>query len=382
MNASKTLEVPGYQVMQYLGSGARSTIWQIRDRETGELYTLKRVVKREGADVRFLEQGLNEYSVASQLDHPSLRRVFRLRRIKRWLSLREIHLVMEYCPGKSIQEQRPESVAEVVRIFIEVGKALSYMNSRSFVHADMKPNNIIIADDGLVKIIDMGQSCAVGTVKQRIQGTPDFIAPEQVHRRPLDGRTDVFNFGAALYWTLTGKPIPTILPKKGSVTMLADMTVVPPEQLNPEVPAPLSKLIGDCIEAQPSQRIGSMNEVVSRLGLIGHTLNRGDEPVPEIEVDPESDEIDYDDSQESRGAEIDSADIEAEGDAQSLAPLPPEALTPDSAEDADSPVLTDEDVADELMEHRLADEAMDEDFAAGMSDDDSPADDDLDDQKE
>lgn len=197
MRNPKTLEVPGYQVMQYLGSGARSTIWQIRDCRTDELFALKRVVKREPSDTKFIEQAINEYEVASQFEHPALRRVFRMLRVKRWLSTREIHLVMEYCEGKTLQSDRPESVADVVRVFTEIGQALAYLNSRGYVHADMKPNNIVVAPDGAAKIIDMGQSCPIGTIKQRIQGTPDFIAPEQVHRRPLDGRTDVFNFGAA-----------------------------------------------------------------------------------------------------------------------------------------------------------------------------------------
>ena len=274
MAVPKTLEVPGYQVMQFLGNGARSTIWQIRDRETSEFFTLKRVVRRDPSDYRFLEQAANEYRIASLLDHPSLRRVVRMRRIKKWLSLREIHLVMEYCDGKTLQEQRGDSVAETVRIFITVGEALAYMNAKGYVHADIKPNNIIVADDGSVKIIDMGQSCRVGTVKERIQGTPDFIAPEQVHRRPLDGRTDVFNFAAAMYWTLTGRAIPTALPKNGPGMLLADMTIVPPDEVNPDVPAPLSKLIYDCIELQPSRRVASMQDVVSRLGLIAHKIER------------------------------------------------------------------------------------------------------------
>ena len=274
MSSPRTLQVPGYRLLQFLGNGARSSIWQIEDTRSGDVLALKRVVRRDTSDMRFLEQAINEYNIGSRLNHPAIRGMHSLRRVRRWLSLKEIHLVMEYCHGKSVQDQRPQSVTDAIRIFIEVAAALSYMNSRGFVHADIKPNNIIVAPDGAVKIIDLGQSCSTGKIKQRIQGTPDFIAPEQVHRRPLDGRTDVFNFGAALYWTLTGRPIPTVLPAKGAVTMLMELEVVPPEQINPDVPAPLSKLIVDCIEIQPSRRPASMNAVASRLNLIGYNLNR------------------------------------------------------------------------------------------------------------
>ncbi len=274
MSSTSTLQIPGYQVVQFLGSGARSTIWQIRDCETDELFALKRVVKRDASDMRFLEQAINEHEIGSQLTHPGIRKILDLRKVKKWLSLREVRVVMEYCRGKSVQEQRPDGVAETVRVFVEVATALAYMNKQGFVHADTKPNNIIVAEGGTVKIIDFGQSCPVGTVKARIQGTPDFIAPEQVHRRPVDGRTDVFNFGATLYWTLSGRPIPTILPKEGSLTLNNGKRVTPPDEINPDVPRTLAKLVTDCIEGHPSQRPSSMNEVSSRLNLIHRRLTR------------------------------------------------------------------------------------------------------------
>jgi serine/threonine-protein kinase len=269
---SQMVEIPGYQVVQFLGSGARSTIWQVRDRQTSQYFALKRVVKGHHADQRFLEQAINEYEVASRLDHPVIRKIYRMRKVKEWLRLREIHLVMELCGGTTVQAARPTSIPQVVAIFREVAAALAYMNAHGFIHADMKPNNILVASDGTVKIIDLGQSCPLGTTKQRIQGTPDFIAPEQVYRRPLDGRTDVFNLAAALYWTLTGQAIPTVLPKKGGMQLVSDLGVIPPHELNEEVPLPLSRLVTDCIRINPAHRPASMNDVISRLELIAHTL--------------------------------------------------------------------------------------------------------------
>ncbi|HUU23709.1 MAG TPA: serine/threonine-protein kinase [Phycisphaerae bacterium] len=277
MSNAQTLEVPGYQVIRFLGSGARSTIWQVRDRHTDEVYALKCVVKRQSSDMRFLEQAINEYQVGSRFKHPVIRQIHGIRKIKRWLSLREIHVLMELCEGQTVQVNRPRSVREAVRVFGEVAGALAHMNAKGFVHADTKPNNILVCPGELVKLIDFGQSCPMGTVKTRIQGTPDFIAPEQVRRRPVDGRTDVFNFGAALYWTLTARPIPTVLPKEGSLTMKDGRRITPPEEINPEVPKPLGKLITDCVEIHPSQRPSSMNEVASRLSLISRQLARSEQ---------------------------------------------------------------------------------------------------------
>lgn len=282
MSGTRTLAVPGYEILQYLGSGARSTIWQIRERQTGRILALKRVVKRQHSDTRFLQQAINEHDVGVNLNHPVIRRIYRMRRIRQWLSLREVHVFMEFCQGQTVQENRPQSVREIVRIFGDVAGALAYMNAGGFVHGDIKPNNILVAPGGTVKIIDLGQSCRIGTVKDRIQGTPDFIAPEQVQRQPLDGRTDAYNFGAALYWTLTGQPIPTILPREGSVTLVVDMTYIPPEELNRAVPPALSKLVTDCIEVRPDHR-PPMDNVAARLGLISHTMTRRQQPAEQPE---------------------------------------------------------------------------------------------------
>jgi serine/threonine-protein kinase len=266
------VEIPGYQAVQFLGTGARSTIWQVRDRQTNQYFALKRVVKQHLADYRFLEQAINEYEVASRLDHPVIRKIYRLRKVKEWLRLREVQLIMELCDGTTVQAARPTSIPRIMDIFHEVAMALAYMNSKGFVHADMKPNNILVSSHGKVKIIDLGQSCPLGTTKLRIQGTPDFIAPEQVYRRPLDARTDVFNFAAALYWTLTGQAIPTVLPKKGGMQIMIDQAIIPPHEVNPEVPLPLSRLVTECTRTNPLQRPASMNDVVSRLDLIAHTM--------------------------------------------------------------------------------------------------------------
>jgi len=290
MSTAQTLEVPGYQVVQYIGSGARSTIWEVRDAGSGQSFALKRVVRRHGGDEKFLRQAENEYEVGSALDHEGIRHIHRINRIKRWLQVKEIHLLMELCYGVNVQTARPSDIAEILRIFTKVAEALAYMNSKGFVHADMKPNNILVAPDGKVKIIDLGQSCRMGTIKERIQGTPDFIAPEQVYRRPLDARTDVYNLGAALYWTLTGRPITTVLPKKGNLQMKSDLHVKPPDQINAEVPKPLSNLVIDCVDIHPANRPSAMSEVGTRLELIAHTLNRNS--MPQQALAQQEDELD------------------------------------------------------------------------------------------
>jgi len=151
------------------------------------------------------------------------------------------------------------------------------MHERGFIHADMKPNNILVAPGAggkspVAKVIDLGQSCKSGTIKPRIQGTPDYIAPEQVHRREITAKTDIYNLGATMYWTLTGKPIPTALAKGDSLVSRIDDELMPRPtpvlELNPRVPARLNELVMQCVEIDPANRPQSMAYVADRINLI------------------------------------------------------------------------------------------------------------------
>jgi serine/threonine-protein kinase len=183
---------------------------------------------------------------------------------------------MELCEGQTVQDNRPASMDEAVRIFQEVAKALMYMNARGFVHADMKPNNILISPSGAIKIIDLGQSCPIGTTKSRIQGTPDYIAPEQVKRRTLGPRTDVFNLGATMYWALTGKNVPTLIPKKiATVGRYDPQRCYAPHDLKQQIPVGVSNLVMDCVKQDPAERPTNMMDVISRLDLMIHSIFGG-----------------------------------------------------------------------------------------------------------
>ncbi len=272
--------VPGYTVYERLGTGARSSIWLVADRRTGEQFSLKRVIKRATDDNRYLNQALNDYAVSSKLDHPHLRRSFEMRRIRRLFQTRELHIFMEYVDGRTLEEIGPLGTHGLLGIFTRVAHGLDALHQAGYVHADMKPNNILVSQDGDVKVIDFGQACPVGHVKGRIQGTPDYIAPEQVEKgAPLDKTTDVFNFGATLYWAVTGKAFPTVMPGKKRATgidLAAPREAPAPEALNPNVPAALSRLVMDCCKPSPKDRPRDMREVLHRLEVTQHILDKND----------------------------------------------------------------------------------------------------------
>ncbi len=117
----------------------------------------------------------------------------------------EAFLVMELFDGKPLDVRPPSDLFSIIDAFLQVAQGLKSMHALGYAHCDLKPNNILRSESGAVKVIDFGQSCKIGTVKERIQGTPDYISPEQVNRRPISVQTDIFNFGATLYMVLTGK---------------------------------------------------------------------------------------------------------------------------------------------------------------------------------
>ncbi|OHB78524.1 MAG: hypothetical protein A2Z25_02110 [Planctomycetes bacterium RBG_16_55_9] len=273
--AKDILDVGGFTIIQRIGTGARSTIYLASDEENDMKVALKRVIFEKPEDSRIFEQIETEYKVARRIDHPYVRKCYELRKVRSMFRVREMLLSMEYFDGKSLEDSSSLSLGDVLLVFRMVASGLNAMHQHGFVHCDMKPNNILISKSGSIKIIDLGQSCKIGTIKSRIQGTPDYIAPEQVKRRPLSPKTDIFNLGATMYWALTGKHAPTLIPKKNKLGLPVAVPRRAPHELKNQIPPGISKLVMDCIEDDPTQRPPNMMTVVSRLDLMVHSIFGG-----------------------------------------------------------------------------------------------------------
>ena len=269
------LDVGGYTIIRRIGTGARSTIYLASDEENDMKVALKRVIFERPEDSRIFEQVETEYKVARQIDHPYVRKCYELRKVRSMFKVREMLLSMEYFDGKSLEDSSSLSLGDVLLVFRMVASGMSAMHQHGFVHCDMKPNNILIHKSGSIKIIDLGQSCKIGTVKTRIQGTPDYIAPEQVKRKPLSPKTDIFNLGATMYWALTGKHAPTMIPKKNKFGLPVTVPRRAPHELKRQIPMGISKLVMECIEVDPAQRPPNMMTVVSRLDTMVHSIFGG-----------------------------------------------------------------------------------------------------------
>jgi eukaryotic-like serine/threonine-protein kinase len=272
----------GYDLIDFIGQGAGSSIYAVSDPISKQIFALKHVVRKTDKDVRFIEQLENEFNVGKHLTHPGLRRVIDFKSNKTILrKFVDAALVMELFDGNPLESHLPRDLIVIMDCFIATAQALASMHDSGYVHCDLKPNNIMLASNGEIKVIDLGQACPVGTVKARIQGTPDFISPEQVKCQPVSKATDVFNFGATLYWALTGQKVPTLFTiKKGENSFLVDGQIKAPHEINPTVPLPLSTFVMECVRTVAAKRPADMHEVLRRLEILRHAAARDRDAKP------------------------------------------------------------------------------------------------------
>ncbi len=268
--SEKILDIDGFTIIKRIGIGARTSIYLATDETTKQTVALKRAVLESPEDTRIFEQMETEYRVARKIDHPYIRKCHRLIRQRKLLRTNELLLSMEIFHGKSLEDSRPLSLGDLMLIFRMVATGLNAMHEAGYVHCDIKPNNILISREGAIKIIDLGQTCKLGAIKSRIQGTPDYIAPEQVQRKHLSHRTDIFNLGATMYWALTGKNVPTLIPKKTKIGLLAppEQKFRTPHEIYKKISKPISDIVMDCVQQRPADRPSNMAEVISRMDVM------------------------------------------------------------------------------------------------------------------
>jgi serine/threonine protein kinase len=256
--------IGSFQVVGMLGTGAHSTILHIRRSADSKNYALKVVPINGPGEHKFLEQATHEFKVAQMLDHSNLVKIYSLQAQRDWLlRTRRLHLLIEYVNGRTLDTLKPLAVPRLVLIFARVAAGLAHMHRRNIYHADLKPNNIMLSRAGEVKIIDYGLAWIKGQSKQRVQGTLEYMAPEQAKEATVNEQTDIFNFGATMYRLTTWK----LLPDAGHAAGVPlgsrswRRLVTPVKECNAQAPPELCDLIHRCIEFKPAKRPERISEV-------------------------------------------------------------------------------------------------------------------------
>ncbi len=254
-----------YRVVNTLGTGAGSTILQISDKTAGgKRYALKVVKRQDADDDIYIDQARVEYEAAQKLNHPAIAKIYDLRLKRSWFKVSGVELLMEFVDGKTLDEIEGPTMDQLILIFNQVASALAHMHRRGVFHGDLKPSNIMLSKTGQVKLIDFGTAWLRGQQKERVQGTPQFMAPEQASEKVVNEQTDIYNFGATMYRMFTGRFANAGIPKAGD----GPRKLPPPIQINNKIPPALNETILACLEISPEKRPSGMFDIKNQLAAV------------------------------------------------------------------------------------------------------------------
>lgn len=261
-----------YRLLRPLGKGGGGSVFLGEHTDIRRRVAVKVLRGGSSADTLAVERFKREARAAAALDHPNLVRLFDF-----GVSHGVPYLVMEYAPGKTLQQlldvAGPLTVPAAVYVATQTAIGLGHAHARGIVHRDVKPLNLMASAEGQVKLLDMGLARALDRSEDRlteqadlgtIAGTIDFMPPEQCSGLGVDERTDIYALGATLFTLLSGRPVFLGTPAE---KIAQHQTVGPPvlDQMVPTIPPSLARVVEKMLVKRPADRFASCDEVVAAL---------------------------------------------------------------------------------------------------------------------
>jgi beta-lactam-binding protein with PASTA domain/tRNA A-37 threonylcarbamoyl transferase component Bud32 len=246
-----------YEVIRQLGSGGMAEVYLANDRLLGRQVALKVLSSRYANDEQFVERFRREASSAASLNHSNIVQIY-----DRGEAEGTYYIAMEYLEGRSLKEiilrYAPLSPDLVVSIATQILEALRFAHRRDIIHRDIKPQNIIVENDGRVNVTDFGIARAgnVSTMTEAgsILGTAHYLSPEQAQGQPVEAASDLYALGVVMYEMVTGKmPFDGDNPVSIAMKHVHEQPV-PPRNLNPDVPENLEAVILRALGKHPIER--------------------------------------------------------------------------------------------------------------------------------
>jgi len=269
-----------YELEKLVGSGGMSNVFRAHDRLLERTVALKILHEQYTRDEDYVERFRREARAVAQLAHPNIVTV-----IDRGEQDGRQYIVFEFIEGDNLKEivaRGPVPVRDAIELTLQVARALSFAHARGLVHRDVKPQNVLLNEDGQAKVTDFGiaRSLDVHGVTQTgtVLGTSDYIAPEQARGQKVNPRTDIYSLGAVLYELLTGD-----VPFAGDNFVAVAMRHVnepAPSVLEhrPDCPLRLDLAVQRAMAKDPADRFESMDDFVIELeACLAEVDGRGDE---------------------------------------------------------------------------------------------------------
>ena len=292
---TKTLETPTeelttgstfagrYQIIEELGKGGMGKVYKALDADLKEKVAIKLIKPEVAADKNTIERFRNEMKFARKIRHKNVCQMYDLNKEE------GIHYItMEYVHGEDlkrlIRKIGQMSAGQVISIAVQVCEGMAEAHRLGVVHRDLKPQNIMVDEEGNARIMDFGIARSVkgkGITGAGVMiGTPEYMSPEQVEGKEIDQRSDIYSLGVILYEMVTGQ-----VPFEGDTPFTIGMKhkgEIPqnPKELNTQISDDLSNLILKCMEKDKEQRYQSAGEVRSELTSIEKGIPTTEREIP------------------------------------------------------------------------------------------------------
>ncbi len=256
-----------YRMLRVLGVGGMAVVFEANDLLMRRNVAVKMLKDEIANDSQSVKRFINESKAVAMLSHPNIVNIYDV-------SVKDDskYIVMELVDGitlkKYIQKKGSLSFHEIVSITEQILLALEHAHSKGIVHRDIKPQNIMILKNGVVKVADFGiaklPNAETLTMTDKAIGTVFYISPEQASGKTIDARSDIYSLGATMYEMATGK-LPFMADSPVSVALMQVKNAPkPPRELNPAIPVGLEQIILCAMEKNPANRFQNAT------GMLGH----------------------------------------------------------------------------------------------------------------
>jgi serine/threonine-protein kinase len=260
------VQVGRYEILEIIGTGAHGRVARAHDPMIGRLVAVK-LLPKELAHGAARQRFLQEARVVGQISHPS---IITLHDMGIDEASQTPYLVMEFLEGQPLDRILDKGSIPFTRACAwagQVASALGVAHRKGVIHGDVKPANMLVTNDGRVKLMDFGMArlASHDTGATPLLGTPAYWCPEQIMGKPQDARSDLFSLGVVLYEMVTGKRPFDADSLQGICSRVLSSTPLPPSHANSSLPATFDDLVARCLAKDPAARCASADALAEEL---------------------------------------------------------------------------------------------------------------------